>query len=656
MKFLLLFVLLGTIAYGQTPDNHRQDAPHNNSIKNGGFENGKARWTANGGTLTLASGDVVDGVRAGSFNTASIGDSLDTEAVTPSNGLKGKACLAKFEYKLLTGSVGDYFFKVESSTPTPITADQNLTVSSDWQTAQVGFICPSSGDMRISIEATDAAAGDLLVDGVWLGKDYRIGERAATVTGWTEYTPSVLTNIANTLTYAAYSQTGKTLSVRAKFVATGAATASISWESSSYLPDGFSFDGSHGDINRASCGTAQADEDGAPTTTDQSAAMVYIATNGDLFILDGDDDVWTSNVPFASWSNGDQIFIECHGIPVNEGKTTDQTVTLETQGWFVDANIGGTGQINLNTGGIVTYTPPANASLDLVNNNPSVPVGIPCNVIENDVGNLTCSGQNEQVGVIFNAPTSGVYQSCITFSMANNGNNTTWQIIQTPHDDDTTFTAFGGERIQVRSSNGGQSSSIPVKVCGIFNLTAGKTTLRLMREQSSTATEGQILADRASVLGDRDIHVSAIPLTANFPQAVALTGIENKWQRKYLTADATTDQTLTDLTMNNLVVGKVYRLTAHARLTRTAADNTVSLLCAHNGTTILNVDHQGESSGTSTINKMNSIVFTATSTTTTCDSSSASVNSVVRGNSTDIETWAQIEELNNHGAETTDFN
>lgn len=119
-----------------------------------------------------------------------------------------------------------------------------------------------------------------------------------------------------------------------------------------------------------------------------------------------------------------------------------------------------------------------------------------------------------------------------------------------------------------------------------------------------------------------------------------------KTQVKYLTADATTDTTLSDLTFSNLEVGKWYEINLQGAFARTVTtvDN-IQLKAMHNsqqlGTVIASLDNNSfEVRGVT-------IKFQAAVSTLTFESASVAANSSVNGNGTTNETFVRLTELSN---------
>jgi hypothetical protein len=134
----------------------------------------------------------------------------------------------------------------------------------------------------------------------------------------------------------------------------------------------------------------------------------------------------------------------------------------------------------------------------------------------------------------------------------------------------------------------------------------------------------------------------------------------NRWQRKQLTSTVNADTTaISDLTFNNLVIGKTYRISASAFLRSSGASGTdfATLLVQHNGSTLFYISTRvdGEASVRDII-AGNTSIFVATATTLTFDLDVNGISKQLLGSASFPYTYAIIEELNTHEDETTDFN
>jgi len=129
----------------------------------------------------------------------------------------------------------------------------------------------------------------------------------------------------------------------------------------------------------------------------------------------------------------------------------------------------------------------------------------------------------------------------------------------------------------------------------------------------------------------------------------------NYTQTKILSADVNTNTTVSDLTFNNLVIGKVYQVTLNADF-EIDGDLGLSVNYNHDGNVIaFNNMNNDAGGGTSRItNGVTSKPFVATDTTVTFTTTSASASEVLKGDGTLSSTHAYIIELN-YTKETTRF-
>lgn len=183
--------------------------------------------------------------------------------------------------------------------------------------------------------------------------------------------------------------------------------------------------------------------------------------------------------------------------------------------WYIDANIGGS-DINLGNSAVSSYQGMTDPGLDLIQNTGSASVGIACDgTTDNSVGTTTCSGANEQVGVVVNIPSPGSYETCFDFghykSVGTGASiESDFQVVRTGNGSQS-ISAEGNSRMPsyyYSLTNGDQTS--PIYICGLFPISASrKTTFRLFYEQTVNLTAGSIIkGDRATNNGQRDIHIS----------------------------------------------------------------------------------------------------------------------------------------------------
>jgi len=140
--------------------------------------------------------------------------------------------------------------------------------------------------------------------------------------------------------------------------------------------------------------------------------------------------------------------------------------------------------------------------------------------------------------------------------------------------------------------------------------------------------------------------------------------LKNKWQNITLFQDLTSGSADISLStgngsfkFNNLVVGKVYKVTLHPFFESTGTSSAESYATAilHDGVIRSTVRHRNDGqSDTSAQAASTPAIFTAT-TTTVIFNFSLSGSATLKGDDSFNETWARIEEINNYEPETSDF-
>ena len=132
-------------------------------------------YTSTGGTFVSETTNPGFDSASCSWNASATTQFVRTVAPTIFEGLQGRSCSARIQYKWNGGTPGDLTWKVETSAGVFIAGAANgvdgkdLAPSSIWAEDTLFFTCPSSGDYRIEFEST-ADAALLLFDNVELGK------------------------------------------------------------------------------------------------------------------------------------------------------------------------------------------------------------------------------------------------------------------------------------------------------------------------------------------------------------------------------------------------------------------------------------------------------------------------------------------------------
>lgn len=122
---------------------------------------------------------------------------------------------------------------------------------------------------------------------------------------------------------------------------------------------------------------------------------------------------------------------------------------------------------------------------------------------------------------------------------------------------------------------------------------------------------------------------------------------QNKFQIKTLSADVTSDGAMSDLTFNNLIIGRTYEamLQAYTQVNLGGANANIEIEITHNSS-VIGKHLLQEASDQTDIISSSSVKFVATATSLTFVAVSAAAQSPILGNGTQAETFAQLTELN----------
>lgn len=537
--------------------------------ENPDFENGTAKWVASTPAhLTEELTDIGAGTKSGRYDPTANLDTLSTADVVVSNALEGKACLWEFYYNWPTGTLTHLNARVELSDGTDITTPIDLNpTTTTWGKFQVGFVCPSNGvtTPNLSIKATITAtanANPIILDSYFLGEDKRrgvLGDQSELM-GKQSTVCSSFWTVTNTA-FAAYSTTTGCTSTdvvtQKTSIAGPTGTAGPIWTLANLPPGRYvaHFDlqvdptvnifSDYGATDAATC---------SDSNVGASAAIGRVHYDAGTFsrqhmTLNLDFEVTTTTTKTlricGRSSSGQNLLrpdiitgaltFELVRFP---NQSPRDTVTLETQGRYWDANIGGAVEPSLGTASVASYSVLSSTTLDLVKNAGSANIGIACDGADSTTTATTCSG-NESVGATVDIPYPGTFKMCFAFSHlfnapADSDVAQTFQVVRTGNANNT-FTATtdeGNDRVSTRNKvvgTGGYVTTTPFLVCGLFvEPAATRRTYKLFFEQiinGGSISISNIHADRNAGNGQRDIHFYGYALTQQFPQAVALSSI-----------------------------------------------------------------------------------------------------------------------------------
>lgn len=187
IRFLLLGLLTTTLGFAQLNDNDRQELLQKNILVNAGFENGKQRWTASGGTFTAITSGVGTGKGAVTWDSSSASQTLTSTAVTLPSGFYGKNGVASCAIK----GAAAVTHTIQAYDGTNILASQTITSSTTaFARSSVNFIMPSSGSISLRIVSVASNEASISVDDCFLGlaEGFNIGDVSqATLVGTLKY-------------------------------------------------------------------------------------------------------------------------------------------------------------------------------------------------------------------------------------------------------------------------------------------------------------------------------------------------------------------------------------------------------------------------------------------------------------------------------------
>jgi len=246
-----------------------------------------------------------------------------------------------------------------------------------------------------------------------------------------------------------------------------------------------------------------------------------------------------------------------------------ETVTLETQGWYIDANIGG-GAINMGTtDNDSTYTVRADANISLTTTSGSATAYIGCDA---EIASGSTCTNDQQPAVAFYAPAAGSYEVCMTFGnylYVNNNNRvtTTFKLARTENDSDVIITEGGALRGMDFDNRSGftESRGTNISICFTDTLTTGLSTFKLFEQTNvvgGSNITGAISTNQVLTANDDRLHITVKSLTQNFPQAIAMAdatatsaGFIPTYEK--VTADLSTHLGANDFTGGSIVAVKI---------------------------------------------------------------------------------------------------
>ena len=524
-------------------------------------------WTASGGTFVAETSSPLFGDQSGRWDSSASAQTLDSTVVAIPVGLQENLCEVKIQYLWDSGASGDLELKAYDGTNDIAVTELDPTSGAVTEAA-IQFTCPTSGNLRLRLESTVANPAEITVDNAFVGEASTIKVGAAEIYGSITYHSQA--NCFPSETSATYADllTDSDCFVNAPTVSGNAVAPTddnVAIEFNS-LPPGEYYVEVIGDGRSGSTGTDEFCSfrlhDGTTAgsqitrlnefeTTDNNITQVTgtfsypsgqsssIQIRTQVMRTAGSSSCgWVNSTAFDASNPVTSVTYTVWRYPLSNS----QALNLNTQGWHIDANIGGA-NLDLGTSDVTSPTEITNGSLDMVLNTGSKSAEIPCSGTNPSTG-LTCAAGSEGLGVVFEAPSAGKYEVCFSFNHFAQRNtsgigqfDTTFELVETPNNAQTIL-----QRGNVRMFSGGgavQASADDIRftnphhLCGYFTFgSAGQKTIRTVYEQDAqgTVTASLVIGDRAALLNDRDIHVLVRKMTEGKPLPVIFNTVSSPIQ------------------------------------------------------------------------------------------------------------------------------
>lgn len=512
-----------------------------NILQNPGFENGKSKWTASGGTFTtVTSGtNLLTGLVSATWDSSSASQTLTSTALTIPKGLYGKNGLAYCNIQVPSGTA-THTLQVYDGTN--ILVSTTITSSTLPTRTSVNYIHPTSGSLSLRLVSVASNESLIAIDDCYLGDAANISNVSqAQFVGKAVIAGTASCDWARTSsTFGAFTSTaacpGPTVQSNPGPGTIQTTDANLPRFTVNSLPPGqyrVVITG-YGGTTGASNASAYTISDGTTTNGRGFAESVSTAasqfsveaffsysTSGNIsFELFGASPAQTVNVYNSNALYGVEFIIYRYPL------SSEQAFTADTVAWKLDLNISGANP-DLGVAVQSAYIAPNNASLTMTVNTlkGSAPAGISCSSTnDNSVGSTTCSAGSEELGFVANFPRAGLVEVCHYFnhylSLGINGDvDATFQIVRTANGSQT-IAEEGGARQSSRGRTNSLITNWPVTICGTFQIpNAAKHTIRLMYEQTvaSTINSNLIMADALASNGQRDVKITARYIDQNFP-------------------------------------------------------------------------------------------------------------------------------------------
>lgn len=510
-----------------------------NLIDNSSFEDGvTAGWSNVGGTFTSQNytNPSPNDLKFARFVATASGQYFETALITVPDNF-GVGCMSDLKYNQTGAS-----FKMSAlDSSGNVLATQNLTTVTGWSKASViAWQCPAAGQtMRFRFESL--AAGTVDVDSVHFGSNKGLTASSLTKVAakvrWTGASNTYTHDTDNKLTFsgASWSTPSGDLTWNSgsqRLIANRAGSYPITFAYRASLGVDASIQRQHmaklyvngslvdraGYVHGLSSNNVNSGGAGGAMPDAQITTVLDLAVNDYIEFY-----AYGSNGAGNSYTISDAR-VDVFKLPnaVEGGVTNDQS------SWMIEASVGGANPTT-GTAAVTSYTEITNPGLSLVTSAFSAPVGIACaSGGTSVVGNTTCSGSDESLGITFNPPYAGYFDVCTKLTPWAQGSAQimfTFRLDRVPNSGAISTLTAGTQEIPAGGSAGTQDWGGNAQVCSTvyFGDTAQKT-MKAMRVQTATASGSGIYADRAGTnVGQRAVYFTVRPALQNMARPV-LTG------------------------------------------------------------------------------------------------------------------------------------
>lgn len=538
-RFLLAFLIsiIPLVSNCQTTDLARSETATKNLLApyNPGFESGKAKWTASGGTFAVTSSSPINGKQHATWDSSSASQTLTSTAVSM---VRSGNCEASI---LIATPSGTATHLAQAYDGTNVLASVSVVSSTVAREHIVYFPCPSSGTVSLRLISVASDEPSISIDDAYLGLARGVSQvsqasliasavKAGTTSCAWSRTNTALGDFSTdadcpAITVVKQGTIGTIVTtdddlpqivinnlppgeylVLSSFQASYSAAATQSWA----LTDG----------TTTRVQSVATDGTVVPTVT-LSATFSYTVAGSRTFKIQA-----ASSSGSAIIANGTSGLTEL-SFQVFRFPTDGQTViNSEVQGWFAAGYISGADPgLSTSTQALTEIT---NGSLVLTQSPGSTSVGIACaSGTTNTAGATTCASANESVGVTVSVPVAGSYRVCFrgTNYLYDSGSGTnvnvtqTFQVNQTSAASSTVVTSGNDNVPIILTTNSGGGAEVigggfPFNSCPVFQLSSGTNTFRLMYASSISGTLGTNNLQASGGVGTNNIYFRIEPVNS----------------------------------------------------------------------------------------------------------------------------------------------